>query len=213
MTSFGNPLRPRPGGFLFGTERALPPALGRESTRVALVQPVAGRVRKVGLELEWAASTIVAGTPSTPVTHFRWHVRAFSQARAERHHHFWYEKATPYRDITVELPVGTNFTVSADEADFGYSTWEVKVAPLSISGGTIAFPEVTAFFSIELALSVEPAIDVSGDIVLPASLAEVGSAVTPAAATIEAARAVEPVSVDSARDYDPAIALDPWLVS
>lgn len=213
MTSFGNPLRPRPGGFLFGTERALPPGLGRASTRVALVQPVTGRVRKVGLVLEWAASTIVAGTLSTPVTHFRWRVRAFSQARAERHHHFWYEKATPYRDVTVVLPVGTNFSVSADEADFGYSTWETTVTPLNVSGGTVAFPPVTAFFSIELALRVEPAVDVAEDVILPASLAEIGSAAALPVATIEAVSAVEPVLVDSARDYDPATVLDPWVVS
>lgn len=212
MTSFGNPLRPLPGGFLFGTERAIPPGLGRASTRVALVQPVTGRVRKVGLKLEWAASTSVAGTLSTPVTHFRWHVRAFSQARAERHHHFWYEKATPYRDVTVVLPVGTNFTVSADEADFGYSTWEVKIAPLSISGGTVTFPEVTAFFSIELALSVEQAVDIA-EVVSPASLAEIGSEGNATVSVIEAVSTVEPVPAESARDYDPAIILDPWVVS
>ncbi len=215
MTSFPTPLRPRPGEFLFGTEKAIPPALGEVATRIALVSPITGRVRSVGLNLEWAAATLLTGTLTTPITHFRWQVRAFAQARSEMHHHFWYEKETPYRDITLDLAVGTNFSISAEEADFGYSTWEIKVTPLSVAGGggVTEFPTETAFFSLELALSVETAVDISEDIVLPASLAELGSAVGVSVATIEAVRTVEPVSVDSARDYDPAIVLDPWVVS
>jgi SAM-dependent MidA family methyltransferase len=102
--------------------------------------------------------------------------------------------------------------VSADEADFGYSTWEVKIAPLSISGGTVTFPEVTAFFSIELALSVEQAVDIA-EVVSPASLAEIGSEGNATVSVIEAVSTVEPVPAESARDYDPAIILDPWVVS
>jgi len=174
--------------------------------RVALVNPPTGRITVAGELLEWAAFSLVEGLPA--ITSLVWRVRGYRQARAPGHEHFWFTEETPYRDVSRTLAPGVNFTLPAEEADRGYSSWLVTVDALA---GDMRRATEEASFELSVALYVEPG-ELLEDLVLPVEMSELGALMAVPAAAIEAMPVADPVVVEEVLDATPAILLDPWQV-